>query len=68
MEGLILKVNGLGEIRISDCPEWSCGNKKGFSFDIKETHEQYFLGGVLSKEDALNLADHIYEKLKINML
>lgn len=62
----IFKIVGAGEIRISESAEWECGDAKGFSIDTKFTGQNYFSGGVISAEDARELANHILSTLAAN--
>jgi len=51
-------VIGAGQIQISLSDKWSCGGKEGFSFGVEwGTHG--IAGGVLAREDAIKLAEHI---------
>ena len=55
-------VAGAGRIEISESANWECGGKIGFSFDV-EWGRHEFAGGVLSKDEALKLAEHILKTL-----
>ena len=59
----VFKIIGFGEIRISESSNWLCGEAEGFSFQFKPNRQNYFIGGVLDKEEARLLADHIYKSL-----
>ena len=52
------EVIGAGQIEISHSSEVHCGGETGFSFGV-EWGEYGFAGGVLSKEEAIKLAEHI---------
>lgn len=53
---------GAGLLAIGDLPQASCGGKEGFSISA-EWGEYGYIGGVLPKEEAKKLADHIYSML-----
>lgn len=55
------EVVGAGQISISDNDRAICGNSVGFLFETDwDKNFRHFAGGVLSRGDALKLADHIY--------
>jgi len=59
----LFRVDGAGNISISNSPECRCGGKNGFAFDV--SWGQYgYVGGVLSKEEAIKLAEHILSNVK----
>lgn len=60
---LHFRVNGAGKIQITEDCQYSCGNEKGFSFGV-EWGKHGFAGGVLPKEEARRLAEHILNALK----
>ena len=55
---LYFDVIGAGKIQISKSAGWSCGGKKGFFIGV-EWGRDGFCGGVISKEEAIKLAEHI---------
>lgn len=57
-ESVYIEVAGAGQIKISESCGWSCGGKEGFSFGV-EWGKHGYAGGVISKEDAIRLAQHI---------
>ena len=59
---LEIEVRGAGKIRINSEPVWSCGDAIGFMFDT-DWNKDHFSGGVLSREDAKILAEHILKSL-----
>jgi hypothetical protein len=61
-EDTAYEVVGAGYIRISGSPNVMCGGRVGFSFGVSWGQHGY-CGGVLSREEARNLADRIYELL-----
>jgi len=60
---LHFRVNGAGKIQITDDYKYSCGGEEGFSFGV-EWGKHGFTGGVLPKEEAKRLAEHILNTLK----
>jgi len=52
---------------ISESAQWSCEGKKGFSFGV-EWSQYGYSGGVISKEDAIKLAEHILKHVNIKKL
>ncbi len=59
-------VHGAGDIEISNGAYSSCGGaKNGYSIGI-EWGEYGFSGGVISRADAIKLANHIYNNLNTN--
>ena len=60
---LHFKVNGAGRIQITEDCQHSCGREEGFSFGV-EWGKHGFAGGVLPKEEAKKLAEHILNALK----
>jgi len=62
-DDLILEVIGAGDLRISKSAKWRCGGKDGFSLDVSWIGIGYTGGGVLSREDAVKLANHILENI-----
>lgn len=51
-------VIGAGRIEISKSADWKCGGKIGFSFGV-EWGRNGFTGGVISREEAVLLAEYI---------
>lgn len=60
---LEVEIKGSCGIRISKSCNFSCGGILGFSIDHTK-HETWLCGGVMSKEDALLLADFIKNNSK----
>ena len=60
---LHFRVNGAGKIQITDDCQYRCGGEEGFSFGV-EWGKHGFAGGVLPKEEARKLAEHILNALK----
>jgi len=60
---LYLDVVGAGKIEISKSNEVRCGGKTGFSFGV-EWGQHGYTGGLLSKEEAIRLAEYILQKCK----
>ncbi len=62
------KIHGAGVFRVSKSAEWVTGPKKlgikGLFISIDYSGK--FSGGVLTKNEAINLANHIYDVLDIN--
>ncbi len=56
-------VIGAGTIAISKECKYVCGKEDGFSFGV-EWGRYGFAGGVLSKDEARRLAEHILNALK----
>jgi hypothetical protein len=61
------EVIGAGKIQISNSAKWSCGGKKGFSFGV-EWGKHGVVGGVLSKKEAIKLAEHILKIVDLRKL
>lgn len=60
---LNFRVNGAGKIQITEDCQYSCGGEEGFSFGV-EWGIHGFSGGVLPKDEAKKLAEHILNTLK----
>jgi len=60
---LYFTVNGAGDIRISTHCKYQCALREGFMFGV-EWGKHGFVGGLLSKEDAKKLAEHILDSIK----
>lgn len=57
-DNVYFEVVGAGKIEISKFDGVQCGGKLGFSFGVEwGTHD--YTGGVLSREEAIKLAEHI---------
>lgn len=52
---LSFEIIGAGDLRVSESNQISCGGKKGFSFGVSWSHYPY-AGGIISNEDAIELA------------
>jgi hypothetical protein len=71
MENIILNtpkskdftVNGSGILRITEDADFICGGQTGFSIGV-EWSKHKFCGGVLSRDEAKRLAEHILNTLK----
>lgn len=62
-KGLKLNVPGAGHLLISHNCSIRCGGVEGFSFDV--SWSKFGLsGGVISKQEAVALANHILEAVK----
>lgn len=59
-------VLGAGKIRISNDNKWQC-SEMGFSFGV-EWGQHGFAGGVISNEEAIKLAKHIFRVNNLNTL
>lgn len=57
------KVNGAGNVVLSEKPNWKCGGEKGFSFDVSWGRHG-LIGGVMPKEEARRMAEFILNALK----
>ena len=55
---MYIDVAGAGKIEISKLADWSCGGETGFSFGVEWGNNGY-TGGLISKDDAIKLAEHI---------
>ena len=64
---LYFEVLGAGKIGISKSADHCCGGKEGFSIGV-EWGKYGFAGGVISKEEAIKLADHILKLTNIKKL
>lgn len=62
-EDVQFDVIGAGKIQIGKSKNAKCGGVKGFSFDC-EWGKYGMGGGVISREDAKDLAEHILLALK----
>jgi carbon monoxide dehydrogenase subunit G len=65
--GKEFEIHGAGFICVSNSITWETGmNPKriGFDVSVKFVGDANFSGGVLTKEDAKKLADHIYDCLE----
>lgn len=60
---LHFRVNGAGKIQITEDCQHLCGSEEGFSFGV-EWGKYGFSGGVLPKDEAKRLAEHILNVLK----
>jgi len=62
---MIIQIIGAGKIKVSGENNHLCGGKNGFGFQIDwHKHGTYFVGGILSNEDAVRLAEHILDVTK----
>lgn len=52
------EIIGAGKLEISKSATWKCGGRTGFSFGV-EWGKHGFAGGVISREDAVLLAEFI---------
>jgi len=55
---LYFDVLGAGQIEISESANWQCGGKTGFGFGV-EWGKHGYAGGVISREEAIKLAEFI---------
>lgn len=58
IDDVYFEVVGAGKIEISKFDGVQCGGKLGFSFGVEWGRNEY-TGGVLSREEAIRLAEHI---------
>ena len=61
---LEFEIIGAGSLRISESNKCKCGGKEGFYFGVSWT-ESPFIGGVISNDEAIKLAEHILKETKV---
>lgn len=61
------EIIGAGKLEVSKKSNYQCGGKEGFTVGV-EWGKHGFAGGVLSKEDAMKLVEHILKELDLSKL
>ena len=64
---IYFEVIGAGKIEISISSNYCCGGQRGFSFGVEWGRHDY-AGGVLSRQEAIKLAEHILKYADVKNL